>query len=99
MARSDYESLSREAFLTVIERLEARIARQDDHIRRLEAHIARQDAHILRLEARIKQLEDLLDQATRGGKPSPCATGARRGPSAIMDWPSPAGDWRTNWMT
>lgn len=40
MARSDYESLTREELLTVIERL----------------------------EARIQHLEDLLDQATRGGK-------------------------------
>jgi transposase len=54
MARGDYEQLSREELLTVIERLEDRIVRQD-------AHIARQDA-------RIKQLEDLLDQATRGNK-------------------------------
>lgn len=54
MARSDYASLTRDELLTVIERLEARIAQQD--------------AHILRLEARIKHLEDLLDQATRGGK-------------------------------
>jgi transposase len=54
MARADYEHLSREELLTVIERLEARIGEQD--------------AHILRLEARIQHLEDLLDQATRGGK-------------------------------
>jgi len=36
MARGDYEQLSREELLTVIERLEDRIVRQD-------AHIARQD--------------------------------------------------------
>ena len=47
MARADYEHLSRDQLLDVIERLEARIAT---------------------LEARIKQLEDLLDQAMRGGK-------------------------------
>jgi transposase len=47
MARADYEHLSREELLTVIERLEARIAT---------------------LEAQVRRLEDLLDQATRGGK-------------------------------
>ncbi|HWL92727.1 MAG TPA: hypothetical protein VNT79_04260 [Phycisphaerae bacterium] len=39
MARRDYESLTREELLTVVDRLEARIAQQDAHILRLEARI------------------------------------------------------------
>lgn len=61
MARADYETLTRGELLTVIERLEARIAQQDNHIKQLEAHIAQQDA-------RIERLERLLDESTRGGK-------------------------------
>ncbi len=54
MARSDYEHLSRDQLLTVIERLEAVLLERDARIAQLEAHVAK--------------LEQLLDDATRGGK-------------------------------
>lgn len=61
MARSDYEHLSRDQLLTVIERLEAVLLERD-------ARIVRQDARIARLEAHVAKLEQLLDDAARGGK-------------------------------
>ena len=61
MARADYESLTRDELPAVIERLEDRIAQQDNHIKQQDAHIKQQDA-------RIERLERLLDESKRGGK-------------------------------
>lgn len=75
MARSDYEHLSREQLIDTlvqrdetIARLEARVAHLEAHNAKLEAHVARLEAHIATLDAHIVKLQNLLDQATRGGK-------------------------------